>query len=104
MFLAEVYIYTGRAEEAEPIIRNAIDILETTHPDGHTSIHSSNMRLAGCLIVLGQVEVGERHMMEHLEAVTELWQGTPTVGRARQWTANFYERIGMPERATSYRD
>jgi len=97
-------VRTGRLDEGERRVREALRILESAHQPGHFQIDMTRSMLGECLTTRGRYEDAERLLVDAYEALRDkLGEGAGVTRRARKSVVGLYEAWGRPDRAAPYR-
>jgi len=97
-------VRTGRLDEGERRVREALRIFESAHQPGHFQIDMARSMLGECLTVRGRYEEAERFLVDAYEALRDkLGEGAGVTRRARAGVVGLYEAWGRPDRAAAYR-
>jgi serine/threonine protein kinase/Tfp pilus assembly protein PilF len=97
--LGEVLLARRKAAEAEPFLRQALDLRLATLPPHHWQLAEARGALGACLTELGRYSEAEPLLVASLADL----RGRPGAGRAAARLVRLYEAWGRPDQARPYR-
>jgi eukaryotic-like serine/threonine-protein kinase len=104
--LGFVLTASGRAAEAEPLLREALAIREKKLPPGDRLTWRTRLRLGQCIVRLGRLKEGEALMLKsyrELSAIDNL-HARRDASDAAVALAEFYASRGRSREAARYRE
>ena len=98
MALGRTLLRSGRAEEAEPLLRECLETRERTLPAADWLIGSARSGLGECLLAQKKYDEAELLLLSGYETLKNDSQCPPKeLERARDRVARFYEAVGRPD-------
>lgn len=103
--VAAVLEKEGRAQEAEVIYRQVVELADEVMPAEHWSRAAFHGTLGNCLITLEQYEEAERHLLVAYNGLkASLGAGSERTRSVLSNVVRLYERWQKPDKAETYRE
>lgn len=100
----EVLAATGRADEAEPILRRALRLAEQARPPVRLDIAETKASLGTCLVKLAKYDEAESVLLDSLRVIrSERGDASEFTARAASRVIDMYQAQGRSDRAEAYR-
>jgi hypothetical protein len=94
----------GRAREAEPLLRESLELRQRALPPGHWLIAASESALNACLLARGQYGKSEAFLLRGYEGLrASRGDAHKRTVEARSRFVALYEAWGRPDRAAAFR-
>jgi hypothetical protein len=94
----------GRAREAEPLLRNGLELRQRALPSGHWLIAASESALGACLVASRRFREAEGLLLQGYEGLRVSRGDThERTVEVRSRLVALYEAWGRPDRAAAFR-
>ncbi len=102
--LGRAVLAQGRPEEAEPLLREALEIHVQALPEGHWRRAETQNALGACLSALGRFDEAEPLLVEGYSGLKKTRGDRHLITQyALRYLVAHYERRGLPDQAAAYR-